>query len=364
VKPLLLEVSNLCVAAGKFKLQNIRFEMDREDYLIILGPTGCGKTMLLETLAGLHKPISGQLRLEDRDISLMPPESRGIGFAYQDSLLYPFLTVRENILFGSKAQKMDKDSRTLRRLDRLTETMGITHLLQRSPRFLSGGEKQRVSLARAILTQPSLLLLDEPLSALDPPKRYAMRELLKEIHRLEGLGIIHVTHDYNEARQLGSKVLIMNAGEIVQQGKALEVFENPDSLFVSTFLQNENMVEGSIHSIDDALWFKAKQGEWCLGPLERDTASGFVGNAVYLMFQANQMGIAPIDTNKASAPFSWHACVDQVTFHSTHVGLVCKGNGSWHVALSRKEWHQLGLVDGAEVTLSVDSQIVHLMTTA
>ena len=170
MKSALLEVSGLNVRCGKFRLQDITFSLHKNDYLIIVGPSGAGKTMLLETLVGLRKSDAGQIVLKNEEISIRPPEKRGFGFAYQDSLLYPFLNVRENILFGARAQKRHKEKATLKRLNRLVDYMGIAHLINRFPVSLSGGEKQR-SLARAILINPPVLLLDEPLSALDPQTR-------------------------------------------------------------------------------------------------------------------------------------------------------------------------------------------------
>lgn len=359
--PSLFECSGLHVKVDRFQLYDINFSVDRNDYLIVLGPTGCGKTMLLEALAGLRKPASGRIFLEDKDITCWPPEARGLGFAYQDSLLYPFLNVKDNILFGARAKGRHKEKSTRQRLDRLAETMGIAHLLQRYPHFLSGGEKQRVSLARAIMTNPPVLLLDEPLSALDPQKRHSMRELLQELQQLEGLRIIHVTHDFNEALQLGTYVLVMHDGRVLQQGTPGEVFQRPSSLLVSDFLQNENIIRGKIESRNGGLWFKAKDSGLTMGPWANHNSASRINNSVYLMFQAGQISVYPDDGNPAQRPNIWKARLEKVTTHSTHISLVCKGGGSWNVALSRKEWQQLGLAPGARVILSVEGQHPHLI---
>ena len=235
----LLEVRHLTLQTDAFQLQDISFCLTAQDYLILLGPTGCGKTMLLETLAGLRQADQGQILLQGRDISRLPPEKRGFGFAYQDSLLYPFLNVRENILFGARSKNRHKEREILQRAARLADAMRIQHLLERTPKELSGGERQRVSLARSLLLAPPLLLLDEPLSALDPQTRTSLRELLQELHAKEKISILHVTHDFHDAQQLGTKLLLMKQGKIVQRGTPQEVFEHPETAFAANFLQPE-----------------------------------------------------------------------------------------------------------------------------
>ncbi|CQR72331.1 Putative 2-aminoethylphosphonate import ATP-binding protein PhnT [Sporomusa ovata DSM 2662] len=361
MKTAFFQVEKLYVQAGEFDLQNISFSLRSKEYLIILGPTGCGKTMLLETLAGLRKPVGGQIFLGNNNITTWPPEARGLGFAYQDSLLYPFLNVKDNILFGARAQKKHKETNTLKRLDKLAEAMGISHLLQRYPRDLSGGEKQRVSLARAILVDPPVLLLDEPLSALDPQTRHSMRELLREVHRSEELGIIHVTHDFNEALQLGSQVIVMNNGKIVQQGEPLTVFQKPRSLFVASFLQSENIIKGTIETINGISRFRDRENEWSLGPLPEKLVMGRNQNDVYVMLHAGQIEIALSNSLSLNKPNTWEASIEKVMINSTHVELICRGSGCWNVAVSRNEWQKLALRVGTKVNLSVDNKQIHLI---
>ncbi|WHH58733.1 ATP-binding cassette domain-containing protein [Petroclostridium sp. X23] len=355
------EVTDLRVRAGRFELQDVSFSLDKGEYLIILGPTGCGKTMLLETLAGLRKPVAGQMLLDNHDITNWTPEVRAFGFAYQDSLLYPFLSVRENILFGARARKRHKEEKILQRMDRLAEAMGISHLLERFPRALSGGEKQRVSLARAILVSPPVLLLDEPLSALDPQTRHAMRELLHEVHQSEGLDMIHVTHDFNEALQLGTKMIVMNKGKIVQQGEPMNVFHQPHSLFVAGFLKSENVIKGRIENISGTRWFKNIENEWIVGPLPEKKITDSNQKEVYLMIHAGQLEVSPNNDSLLKKPNAWNAYVEKVMINSTHVELICNGRGCWHAALSRNEWQRLALDIGSKVTLSVDIRNTHLI---
>ncbi|UWG98524.1 ATP-binding cassette domain-containing protein [Dehalobacter sp. DCM] len=364
MKTSLLQVSDLNVKAGKFALQDISFSLRKGAYLIVLGPTGCGKTMLLETLAGLRKPASGRILLEGTEITAHSPETRGFGFAYQDSLLYSFLNVKENILFGAKAQKKHKDTALIKRMNRLAEAMGITHLLQRYPSHLSGGEKQRVSLARAILSHPPLLLLDEPLSALDPQTRDSMRAIMQEIHQSEGMGIIHVTHDFNEALQLGTQIMVINQGKVLQQGEPLAVFDKPNSLFVAAFLQSENIIKGRIQSDNGEFRFRGMDSNWDFGPIAKEALPSNIVSEAYLILHSGhiQVSAGSIEEKPADKQIiSWKAFVEKVNVNSNHVDLTCQGKGKWHVTLSRNEWKKMVLMTGENVDLSVDMKYIHLI---
>jgi molybdate transport system ATP-binding protein len=225
-----LELQKISYTAGGFLLQDISLRLFPGEYFVIAGHTGSGKTVLLELIAGLRFPARGRILSDGKDITEVPPEKRRLGIAYQDSLLYPFLNVRENILFGARVKGLANNPAIRQYLMELSEIMGITNLLDRSPYYLSGGEKQRVSLARALLLRPPLLLLDEPLSSLDPQTKLHLQELFRLIHRKDNIAIIHVTHDPNEAVQLGSRMIILKEGKISKQGTPAEILCNLDKL--------------------------------------------------------------------------------------------------------------------------------------
>jgi len=210
----MLSIQNLQYSAGNFSLGPINLELSPTGYLCVIGPTGSGKTVFLELLAGLRRAKEGRIFFKGQDISSLAAEKRGFGFAYQDSLLYPFLNVEQNILFAARLQGRLKEASVHTRKKLLMERMGLSSLGKRFPQHLSGGEKQRVSLARALLLRPALLLLDEPLSALDSDKRLEMRRLLKEIHATEQCAIIHVSHDLQEVKELADQVYRMEAGSL------------------------------------------------------------------------------------------------------------------------------------------------------
>jgi len=214
---------------------------------VLLGPTGSGKTLLLELIAGFHLPDEGRIILNGIDVTHMPPEKRRVGFVYQDYSLFPHMTVEENISFGLKTRGFPKDKIRIR-VEEMMSLTGISHLAGRYPSTLSGGEQQRVSLARALAVNPKILLLDEPLSALDPRTQEALRGKLKRIHEMQRVTTIHVTHNRTEAILLADRIgLIMN-GEIIQVGSPENLFSKPLNENVARFVGVENILRGKIIS--------------------------------------------------------------------------------------------------------------------
>ncbi|MBC7326225.1 MAG: ATP-binding cassette domain-containing protein, partial [Moorella sp. (in: Bacteria)] len=230
---------------GEFQLRDISLEVLPGEYFVILGPTGAGKTVLLEVIAGMHAPDAGEIWLGEENITAWPPEKRRFGFVYQDYALFPHINVRENIVFGLKNKKLPPGEIN-RELEAVISLLGIAHLLQRFPYTLSGGEQQRVALARALIMKPRVLLLDEPLSALDPCTKEMLQQELKGLHQLTGTLTIHVTHDFEEAFFLADRVGIIEQGCLLQVGPAEEVFTRPRTAAVARFVGAENIYKGEI----------------------------------------------------------------------------------------------------------------------
>jgi molybdopterin-binding protein len=241
-----VQIQNLQVDLGEFRLRDIALDIAPGETFVILGPTGAGKTVLLETVAGLHQADTGRILLDDQDVTDKPPERRGVGFVYQDYALFPHLNVAGNIAFGLRLRK---DSRGLikQRVAQISELLNIDHLLHRRPDTLSGGEQQRAALARALVVEPRLLLLDEPLSALDPETREGLQREMTHLHCELGTTTIHVTHDFEEAVALGDRIAVVHEGRIAQVGLPEDIFRRPSSEFVARFVGVRNVFQGEIH---------------------------------------------------------------------------------------------------------------------
>jgi len=250
-----LEVKNLHLKKGDFELKNISFSIEKGDFLSIIGKTGSGKTVLLETLTGIHKP-QGDIVLEGKNITKTPIEKRGIGLVYQDFMLFEHMSVKENLLFPK--------NRDMELYNRLIEQFNLKNLLTRKPKSLSGGEKQKVAIARALLSKPKLLLLDEPLSSIDFSFRYMFLEFIKNIHREFNLTTIYVTHNLKEALNLSNKCGVLINGKLLQFGKTEEVFKKPKNSTVAKFLGYKNILSGILIGLENKL-FSISPYDICVG---------------------------------------------------------------------------------------------------
>ncbi len=237
-----LKVKNLKKSYGdKLIFENIDFEGKKGEFITLLGPSGCGKSTLLRCIAGLSSVDSGKIILNDKDITKLAPQKRNIGMVFQNYALFPNLTVFENVAFGLKIKKMDKKE-LKKRVEKMLKLVELEKFVKSYPHNLSGGQAQRVALARSLVMKPDLLLLDEPLSALDAKIRKHLRVQIKTIQKELDLTTIFVTHDQEEALELSDKIILMNEGKIMQNAKANELYLNPNNHFVASFIGNYNIL--------------------------------------------------------------------------------------------------------------------------
>jgi multiple sugar transport system ATP-binding protein len=221
-------------------VNEVNLETREGEFLVFLGPSGSGKTTLLRMIAGLENPTAGEIRIGGQVVTHLTPRERGIAMVFQSYALYPHLSVYNNIAFPLKAQKVPKQLHK-QKVEWASSLLGIGALLQRKPRELSGGERQRVALARAIVREPSVFLLDEPLSNLDAKLRASAREELELFHKRVGTTTIYVTHDQVEAMAMGDRVMVLHKGYVRQLGTPREVYDTPADTFVATFLGSPPM---------------------------------------------------------------------------------------------------------------------------
>ena len=221
-------------------VENLNIEIKKGEFVIFLGPSGCGKSTTLRLIAGLEEVSSGQIEIDGMNVNNTDPANRNVSMVFQSYALFPHLNVAENIIFGLKVRKVEKNERNAR-LVKVAEIVGLEDLLKRKPSELSGGQRQRVALARAIISDNPICLMDEPLSNLDAKLRHQMRVEIRELQKKLGITMIYVTHDQTEAMSMADKIVLMNEGHIVQQGKPKELFENPSHMFTAKFLGNPPM---------------------------------------------------------------------------------------------------------------------------
>jgi len=239
-----LEINNVTKKFGEFvALDDVSLTVKEGEFVCFLGPSGCGKTTLLRAIAGLDFQTSGQIIQSGRDISHLPPVSRDFGIVFQSYALFPNLSVTQNISYGLSVRKMGRE-KVNQRVQSLLDTVGLSDSGAKYPAALSGGQQQRIALARALANSPGMLLLDEPLSALDAKVRVNLRHEMKELQRKLGITTIMVTHDQEEALAMADKIVVMNHGVIEQVGTPEDIYGNPASAYVADFIGEMNFLEG------------------------------------------------------------------------------------------------------------------------
>ncbi|HJH29141.1 MAG TPA: ATP-binding cassette domain-containing protein [Methanosarcinaceae archaeon] len=337
----------------EFKLAGINLEIADGEYFVILGPTGAGKTLLLELIAGFYRPDGGDIYIGDKNVTGLPPEKRNIGFLYQDYSLFPHMNAEKNIEFGMRMRGV-KNRDTVKKI---AGYLNIGHLLHRYSQTLSGGEQQRVALARVLVIDPDVLLLDEPLSALDPGTQDATRKILKSIHSDSNLTVIHVTHDQTEARILADRVAVMMDGRIVQVGTPDEVFDKPVNDEVAHFVGVENVLKGEV--------IESSNGVCVLdigGKVLEAVSECATGDTVYACLRPENVTLSKTGVN-SSARNSFKGSLLEVERMGALVRAKVDMDGSFllNAFVTNQSADELGLTCGETVVVSFKASAVHVV---
>jgi molybdate/tungstate transport system ATP-binding protein len=343
----MITIRELNIDLQEFQLRNINLEITENEFFILMGPTGAGKTVLLEAIAGLVPIKSGKIYIGDRDVTGLPPEKRDISIVYQDYALFPHFTVMDNITYGLHFHKIDK-RKAQERLAQLLDVLNLSHLQHRLPANLSGGEKQRVSVARALMVNPRVLLLDEPLSALDPGFREEVRGSLKTLHRTSSVTFLMVTHDFAEALSLAGRAAVMNNGRIEQIGTIEDIFQRPSSTFVADFVGMKNLF---------AAQFKGTRAD--VKNLDIELGRQPINNHGYLAIRPEDIVLSR-EALSSSMRNSFRGVVtgvfDQGFYYEVHVRA---GTVTFKSLLTKRAVFELQLQEGSDVFLSFKSTAIH-----
>ena len=348
----MIEVEALAARAGAFSLSDVTFSLPHGAWGIVLGSAGSGKTTLLETIAGVRPAASGRVRLRGADVTQVAPERRGAGIVYQHALLFPHLTVEQNVCYGAR------DSQHAIALAR---RLGAGALLARGVRELSGGERQIVALARALAPEPDILLLDEPLAAVDPRGRTRLRRELRALQRELSLTVLHVTHDFGEAGTLGDLAILLDGGRMVQAAAPEQLFRRPVSAAAAEFLGAENVYAGSATPLESGA------GDEPGTMLFRSGALRLVGLAAarvpigHAVIRGEDVVLARARAGTSSARNVLEGVVAEVVRHGALARVTLEvGDLPLVATVTAGSVSELGLLPGSRAVATIKATAVHL----
>lgn len=279
------------VYGGSLAVDDVNLRVREGEFFSLLGPSGCGKSTMLRMIAGFVMPTKGRVLIGGDDVTDLPPERRDIGIVFQNYAIFPHLNVAENIAFGLRIRKLPADE-IRQRVAAVLKQVGLQGYDERHQRQLSGGEQQRVALARVLVTEPRILLLDEPLSALDKNTREEMKYWIKAMHGRLSITTLYVTHDQDEALTMSDRIAVMNKGRVAQVGTPVEIYEQPHSTFVTTFVGHSNILQATVLSVGGGM-AQVKVGDHEFPASTREPVAP--GTAIRLAVRPENVIIDPID---------------------------------------------------------------------
>ncbi len=360
----MIELSGVCLKAGEFSLENISLAIRRGECHAIVGPTGSGKTLLLETIIGSKRHFKGKIMVEGRDISNLLPHERNFSYVPQDICLFPHMTVLENVMYALDIRKLSSaGDRAF--AEKLIEFLNIGHLLSRYPKNLSGGEKQRAAIVRALAYRPDLLVLDEPFSAIDTAMREETRRLIKRIHEEFKITSLMVTHDFDEAYFLGDAISVLIGGAIIQSGPSFDIYNYPKKSRVAAFLGVKNIFSGVVCAVEE----KKVTVEWpgaggavnitCGCAQSKFRAGGNISwgirsEAVYILRHHN---------NSNEKPNAFEVTVKKLyTRGKMHTAIVeAAGAAVLEIDIHDAAARKVGLIEGARIKISMNPDNIFIL---
>lgn len=354
-----LTVTGLSLRLGDFTIEDASFRLPVNDVMVVLGPNGAGKSVLLETIAGFHRPARGRIAIGSRDVTALPPEQRRVGFVVQNFGLFPHLSVAHNVALGARGHRQDRT--LVERVDvaALLERFGIAHLANASPTVLSPGEKQRAALARAEASHPDLFLLDEPFAALDSPARAQLRLELARFLRERRLPALFVTHDYVDVAALGDQLALMRGGRIIQCGAVGEVFHRPVSRAAADILGFENQLVGRVDNGE-----ARSMRVLVAGRMLHATAGGraSASGEIYVAIRAESVRLAsPATPPKGAADNRLTATVVALEPLGALTKVTLDCGFPLIACLMSRDVADVGLAPGAAVTATIAAADVHVV---
>ena len=348
----MIRLDNINLTFTGFAIENIDLTIREKDFFALIGPTGSGKSVLLEIIMGLIPFSSGRLLFNEKNMAQTPVEKRRLALVYQDFALFPHLSVAHNILYGIKYHGIKKDEGH-NRLENLAHTLGLKRILNRKPHNLRGGEKQRVALARALILNPAVLLLDEPLSALDPEFHGEAKNLLKQIHQDMDMTTVMVSHNFGDVMYLANRGAVIHQGSICQTGEITTLFEKPDSLFTARFVGMKNIMPARILQ----------------GKIRIEGADALIETSAVPDIDQGYMGIRPEDivlvsqgeNNPGTSTNRFCGTITRVASQGMFVEVhVESGSLRFEAAWPRRYLRDFQITPGREATIAFSPQSVHV----
>ena len=338
-------------------VDRVSLDIHTGEFFSMLGPSGCGKTTTLRMIGGFELPTAGRIELRGRDVTTDPPDKRPVNMVFQNYALFPHLDVGDNVAFGLRRKGVEKGE-TKRRVGEALELVRLGGYGKRKPNQLSGGQQQRVALARALVNRPNVLLLDEPLGALDLKLRKALQIELKRVQTEVGITFVYVTHDQEEALTMSDRIAVMQGGRVEQLGTPEELYERPRTRFVADFIGTSNLLSGNVEAIGDGrAVVRLSSGELCFTTAEAGVG---VGQAVELSVRPEAVGLHPQNgSGPSAASGSIPGSVEQVAYLGGNVQYLVRSSGGLSITVvAPKTGHRVPVGGAVDVTWSPGDALV------